>query len=326
MRLLDAAPDSRPNFVDRNLKSLRRIVDDLGGRATQAIDGIVGSAVPRPFSSALTRARTTVEALRRLFEDHDPIGLRSEAPDALLMNDLLYVTGVDVGVDGRPVATPVGADTLALLADLGAHVETPRAAHQARLDRGDLYGARLAYHLMETTGGAYGTESDLGQRLALLERAERKRRIELLGALAELQDQLEQIFCFGQLSEEEAASLRADLVQAEGELQSERTDAIGAAEVRITGIRRSLSEYTDKGTAEARGKFESLPFDCDPDARLRVERAIDQGDLLTANELMSRIEAGEHLHSDSSERRDPFREFMSVVEGDRAPPRQRERA
>ena len=315
LRLLDAAPDSRPNFVDRNLKSLRRIVVDLGGRANHAIDGIVGSAVPRPFSSALTRARKTVEALRRLFEDHDPIGLRSEDPDALLMNDLLYVTGVDVGVDGPPVATPGGADTLAMLADFGAHVETLRAAHQARLDRGDLYGARLAYHLMEKTGGAYGTESDLGQCLALLERAERKRRIELLGALAELQDQLEQIFCFGQLSEEEAASLRADLVQAEGQLQSERTDAIGAAEVRITGIRRSLSEYTDKGTAEARGKFESLPFDCDPDARLRVERAIEQGDLLTANELMSRIEAGEHLHSDSPERRDPFREFMSVVEG-----------
>ena len=315
LRLMDAAPDSRANFVDRNLKSLRRTVDDLGSRARQAIDGVVGSSVPRPFSSALTRARTTVDALRRLFEEHDSVGLRSETPDALLMNDLLYVTGVDVDVDGRPVATPVGAETLALLADVGAHVETLRAAHHARLDRGDLYGARLAYHQMETTGGAHGTESDLEQCRASLERAERKRRIELARALAELQYELEQIFCFGQLPREEAASLRADLVEAEVQLQSERTDAIGSAEVRITEIRQSLSEYTNKATAEARAHFESLLVGCDPDARLRVERAIEHGDLLTANELMSRIEAGEDLDPDSSERRDPFREFMSVVEG-----------
>ena len=168
---------------------------------------------------------------------------------------------------------------------------------------------------METTGGAHGTEGDIDQCRAFLERAERKRRIELLGALTELQNQLEQILCFGQLSEEEAACLRADLVQADGQLQSKRTDAVGAAEVRITGIRQLLSEHMDKGTAEARATFESLPAGCDPDARLRVERAIEQGDLLTANELMSGIEAGEHLDPASSERRDPFREFISVVEG-----------
>ena len=315
LRLMDAAPDSRANFVDRHLKSLRRTVDDLGSRARLAIDGILGSGAARPFSSALTRARMTVDALSRLFEEHDSVGLRFNAPDVLLINDLLYVTGVDVDVHGRPVATPVGADTLALLADVAAHAGSLHAAHQARLDRGDLYGARLAYRLMETTGGSHGTESDLDHCRLLLERAERKRRIELLGALTELQDELEQVFCFGQLSEEEAASLRADLVQAEGELQREPTDAIGSAEVRVAKIRQSLSEYTDKGTAEARAKFESLPVGCDPDARLRIERAIEQGDLLTTHELMSRIEAGEHLDSDSSERRDLFREFMAVVEG-----------
>ena len=315
LRLMDAAPDARTNFVDRNLKSLRRTVDDLGGRARQAIDGIVESDVPKLFSSALTRARTSVDALRRLFEDHDSVAFRSEDPDALVIDDLLYVTAVDVGVNGRPVVNPDGVDTLALLADVASHAETLRAAHHARLDRGDLYGARLVYRLMETTGEVHGADSDLDQCRASLERAERKRRIDLIAQLAELQEDLEQIFCFGQLSEEEAASLRADLVQAEGLLESERTDGIGSADVRIAEIRQSLSEHTDKGTAEVRAKFESLPVGCDPNARLRIERVIEQGDLLTANELMSQIEAGGHLDPDLSERRDAFREFMSVVEG-----------
>ena len=63
-----------------------------------------------------------------------------------------------------------------------------------------------------------------------------------------------------------------------------------------------------------RGSLRSLPDGCDADARLRVEQAIEHGDLLTANELMSRIEAGEALDPDTSERNDTFQEFASLVE------------
>ena len=314
LRLVDAAPDSRANFVDRNLKSLRRTSEHLGDGAAKAIDRVTRSGVSGPLSAALARARTTVDALRRLFEQHNSVGARAEDPDALLTNDLLYAAGVDIDLDGRPVAPPGGADILSLLADVGAHAQSLRTAYEARLARGDLYGARLAYQLMETIGGTQGTADALDRCRASLEREERGRRINLLEELMELQEELEQVFCFGQLSEGEAASLRADLVEVEGELEGEyEPDAIRSAEVRITEIRQSLSAHSDKGTAEARAKLEGLDV-CGPDARLRVEQAIEQGDLLTANELMSRIGAGEDLEPDVRERRDPFREFMSVVE------------
>lgn len=318
LRLIDAAPESRANFVDRSLKSLRRKVEQLGGRARQAIEEVVGFSVSGPLHAALTRAGATVDALHRLFEQPDSVGVSSDNLDALLINDLLYVTGIDVDMDTHRLVAPVGADTLALLADVDAHAQTLGAACQARLDRGDLHGARLAYHLMEKAGGAKGpeTESGLDQCRASLDRAERKRRIELLEIHTELQEELEQVFCFKQLSDEEEVSLRTDLAWVEDQLQNkQQTHAIVTAGARLKRIRQSLAAHTQKGKAEARTKFKSLADGCEPDGRLRVEHAIDQGDLLTADELMSRIEAGEQLDPDASERRELFREFMAVVDG-----------
>ena len=312
LRLVAVKPDPKMNFVERNLDALRRTVVDSGGHAAEAIEKAATTAVAGPFGSTLKRATMTVSALGRLFKDTHKSDIRYEDPDHILTRDLLYVTAADVDVRGRLAAVRDGADMLSVLSHSVNHVDTMRAAHETRLSRGDLLGARLAYREMEAAGDP---EDDLEQCRALLDEAERKRRIELRRNRTELQEVLEQLFCFGQIAEEDAVGLRADLVEVGVRLDDASAGDVGVLETRIGGIRRSISEYRNRGVTEAREKFGNLSARCDADARSRIEQAIDQGDLLTANELMSRIETGEGLDSGWQDQDDPLRDFMSAVEG-----------
>ncbi len=312
LRLVAVKPDPKMNFVERNLDALRRTVVDSGGHAAEAIEEAATTAVAGPFGSTLKRAKMTVSALGRLFKDNTKSDIRYEDPDHILTRDLLYVTAADVDVRGGLAAVRDGADELSVLSNPVNHVETMRVAHETRLSRGDLVGARLAYREMEAAGDP---EDDLEQCRALLDEAERKRRIELHRNRTELQEELEQLFCFGQIAEEDAVGLRADLVEVGVRLDDASAGDVGVLETRIRGIRRSISEYRNRGVTEAREKFGNLSARCDADARSRIEQAIDQGDLLTANELMSRIETGEGLDSGWQDQDDPLRDFMSAVEG-----------
>ena len=104
------------------------------------------------------------------------------------------------------------------------------------------------------------------------------------------------------LVEETAVTLRAELVAGESAIDSGNVPdavtgpvAIRVAEAKIDRVRQSIAECRAKGKADARAKFEPLSADCRPDDRARIEESITKGDLLTANELISRIEAGEPL-------------------------------
>ena len=320
LRLVEARPNSR-SFIERNLDSLRRTVRDGGRLADAAISRAAAAQTSEPLRVALAHAHKAVETLGRLFDTDTLADVRLfESPDTILSRDLLYVTGVKIETLHQPVGGDDPIKILSMLASVADHAATMRAAYDARFRQGDLTGASFAYRDMEATDD---TDVGIDECRALLEKEVRRRQIALNSELTTLRHDLEQAFCVGQLVEETAAPLRAELVAAESAIYSCSVPdaiagprAIGVAEAKVEKIRQSIAYCRAKGKADARVKFEPLAADCRADDRARIEQAIVSGDLLTANELISRVETGEPLDDPrGTEVDDPFREFMTAVDG-----------
>ena len=84
-------------------------------------------------------------------------------------------------------------------------------------------------------------------------------------------------------------------------------------QVDVSEIKRSIKSSRAKLIAKARESFRSVSDDCDDNARIHIQKCIDDGYLLAANELISIIYNKGTIDSFSAEQDDPFREFMSAI-------------
>ena len=312
LRLVDAKNHST-GFVEQRIVSLNQSVGRIGDQAVGAIDDVAGSTECLQLRVSLALAKKTVKSLRDLFSDsNDRTMLVRADPSKILSRDLLLVAGVDLDSEYKP--TGKSLDVLTMLTDVSEHASTLEGAFDTRLRRGDLVGASLACLEMEASA-----DSEPHRFRASLDQALRQRRIELLQVCNANREGLEQGLRFGQLDEKTAESLRADAVSLESELEgaeaSVSATSLEKVQRGINRIRRVLEDCRRTGEANVRERFKLLSGDCDPDARDRIERSISVGDMMTADELMSRVKSGQPLdRHDLEVASDPFREFMSAVD------------
>ena len=105
LQLMDARPNPK-GFVDRIIAQLRRDLGRYGQPALKALDQCCTESVA-PLRSAAVQARHSVDGLLRSL-DNDRLNKatgteRVEAtPETLLLRDLLYVTALDLDLEGRP--------------------------------------------------------------------------------------------------------------------------------------------------------------------------------------------------------------------------------
>ena len=308
-RLVEAKNHST-GFVEQSIVSLNQSVQRVGDQAVGALDRVARTTKSLQLNVSLALAKKTVKGLRDLFSDSNDRSVPIVAnPGTILSRDLLFVAGVDLDSEYKPIGESL--DVLKLLSDGAEHSNTLEAAFDARLQRGDLVGASLACREMEAS---HDSESDRSR--ASLDQTLRKRRSELLSVCNEHREALEQSLSFGQLDENTAESLRADVVSLQSDLEGAEASAVSLERVQagMKRIDRILEESRRTGEANVREKFNQLSGDCDPDARDRIEKSISIGDIMTADELMSRVESGQPLDQhDLEDASDPFKDFMSAV-------------
>ena len=319
LRLMDAKVDSK-GFVEQNFESLRSTIHRMGELALSSIDEATKTASSEPYRVALNCASKSIAAIRGLFEEN--IASDSQyfnKPDTILSRDLLYVSDVNIDMQWQPSADTEANNMLSMLTSMDKHADTMRSAFDARFQRGDLTGACLVFSVIEAKAEA---NTDIDQCRTLLEAELQRNRVALNTKLIDLRNVIEQAFCFGQLDEEIAADVRARLVSVDTRLDGGdvpdlvmRLHAISTAKIDLEEIRQSISNYRDKGRTATQNKLEQLSEGCNADVRTRIERSIARGDLLTANELMSRIESGQALDPlRETDADDSFRKFISTVE------------
>lgn len=317
LHLMGAKPDSK-GFVVERIEALRRDLLRHGREAIAAIDRHVANVSSAALSATLRHARHAIETLFQIFdEDASLARVVDESPDIIRSRDLLYVTELDLDTQYRPAPHHTDVRVLELLLDIGTHAKSLSDAFKARLSRGDLTGAQLAWEGMDANGDA---EADRC-RTSLDRDVERQRR-ELKKTHAVEEARLEHAFCRGQLDIDKRDELAAQLVSlkrltqpvSSSELPLNVADAVARAQSALTQVRQSVEMAAVARIGEAMSRLETVvSANPETDGRSVVEQAIESGDVLTANELMSRMEAGESVDLPSVTD-DPFQEFMSALE------------
>lgn len=317
LALMVRKPGSK-DFVGERIDTLRGDLLQLSREAVAAIEQEAKSENSLARAAALKHARNTIDALLEIVsDDTSRRGSDGERPSAILSFDLLYVTGLNIDADFRPTNRDDVDATLDLLRDTGAHDETLRAAFDARLKRGDLVGAQLVYNRIDEEGGA---ESE--QCRTSLDREIDSQYGDLKKSLAATEEQLEIAFCCGRIGDERyamAASL-AEMRQltvpvSTGEPPLD-VEAITRATKELSRIQESITAAEAKRIRQTKARFKEVlsvtnleGTDWSP-----VDRAIESGDILTANERMDRIEKGETIDLSLTITNDPFKEFWAAVD------------
>ena len=329
LRLMDIKPNSNVKqriepelnpsaYVNQRIDALRKDLARHGSEAIKAMKNVLASETSVVLAAALKQAGTAVGELLQVLDGETEGRQSAEQPKVIESRDLVYVTGLDLDTSYSPVRFgDDAAGRLALLLDAGAHADTPRAAFDARIARGDLIGALLACNLLEAAG-----DPDSDQcRESMVQKTEGRRR-ELRSALAAQERRLEHAFCRGQIDAGERSDMAAELVSIRAVERAIRStppslDEVGAvagAFPRLDEIGRTIETSSEERMKQARSRLQALPAGrVDSDARSTVDKAMDAGDLLTANEQIARLEEGESVQPPPVTD-DPFREFESVVQ------------
>ena len=304
LRLMDAK-SSHP--LRTSLGALRQDLDLHGFGARAALDMAARSEPSAPLAAALAQSRRSLDALLRLFAgaETEAEAFRSEAdPAALLSQDLLCAVDLALDAGWRPAGDPEAA--LARLLDRGAHAPDLASAGRARLEKGDLAGARLACERLKAEGDP-GAEA----LASALDRAALERRRERDGELAKLTEEVEGAFHLGHLdpAEYHAFALRVAMMRvAPGGAEAPERVPPGAARVRRALAARRLAR-----SERARVRLEGLRSATgERGGPALVARALRAGDLARAGEMMDRIDDGEPAAAPAAQD-DTFGDFLRAL-------------
>ena len=306
LRLIDAKSN---NPLRTSLDTLRQDLDLHGFGALAVLDMAARSEPPAPLAGALAQSRRTLDALLGLFaadgEEAEAEPFRSEAdPAALLSQDLLYASDVALDAGWKPAGDPNAV--LARLLDRDAHSPDLGSAARARLENGDLAGARLACERLKAAGDP-GTEA----LSAALGRAAGERRSAWDGELARLTDEIERAFHLGHLDHMERCHFAVRVAMMKNALSAPQ--AAERVSSGVDRIRKAIAARRLARSGRARTRLEGLPSaTAESGTRALVERTIEAGDLPRAHDLMNRIDEGEPVAAGAGED-DTFGEFLRAL-------------
>ena len=315
LSLMDTKPGAR-GFVTQRIASLRSDIQPLAGNALIALEEAASHADTAPLVATLKVATDAVDDLRQLFGHTTGATDSNLTPEIIQSRDLLYVTNLDLDTEFKPVPTDP-SQWRDLLMDTEAHADTMRGAFDARLERNDFVGAHLALDSLDAEG-----DPDVDDcREALLAGID-KRRGQLRTALQKAQEGLERAFCRGQLRADDRDDMHAELTGLRQVVEPSSGTPLHLAEVAVlAGSSRLLPRIDERIAAsrkrsieDVRNRLRNVPVDrMDVTAKSLVDQTIDEGDVQTADEQISRLENGETV-TPRLVVEDPFLEFTQVVE------------
>ena len=315
LSLIDTRPENA-GFVTQRIDSLRHELARNVPRAIAALQDTDTASSSASLAAALKSARRALDDLRRLFDDDSAITESAFAPDVILSRDLLYVTDLEIDTGLNAVSTNV-AESLDHLQNTDAHAKDMRAAFTARLQRGDLIGARRVVDFLET-------DSDRDECIGAFDLDTKDRRQALRAELGTTQKRIERAFCRGQLRADDRDDMAAQLTDLRKaaepwSMTSTRLPSLQDV-VTLAGSSRRLHEIDGRIEAASRTSIERVrerlrnvpPDRMDETTGNIVDRTIEQGYVQTAHEQINRLESGESVEPPAPPE-DPFSAFTSAL-------------
>ena len=299
--LVEAKPD-RSDFIHGQLNALREAYLQLAPRVEQEIQAFKAGSGDRE-SAAAACALTALAGVRQLLAA-SPVHEKDLRRAAILLRgELLAVPTLQLADDLQPMGAERD-DLLRLLLPLHVAPVDWAAAFVGRCTTGDVQSAR-------TLLDEFISDEEIRSRLQdQLDKVRQERTVALSAAIAKTRERVEEALAFGLLSEEERGPLDDELVSLQQRIESGLMPHYGVAARRLETIESHLEERRKVEQERALQRLAAIPLpEGSPDG-LRTRQLIEKGDLLTANEYIGRLEAGQPTEEVVGGDRDPFGEFF----------------
>ena len=307
LRIIESKPGSE-GFIEGKVAHLRSDIDKYAPKALAAIASVQKKSPGVALSAALAWTHESIDLLSRLFgRDRESPQVEGQLEsNGLLTQDLLYVSGLDIGADGGIDGGTPPAEAMALLLDSNSHMNSLVEAFNARLSRGDLAGAQTICEQM-----AREDDADEDECKSKLSRKIAAKRRELDRELDDLNEKLEQAYPMGEVSENERDALNASIVSAR-DLLSRKHTVVSSARA-ICGFKDTIEGYFNRGIERVRAQIEPfLPLENDWEQDF-VENALESDDLITLHEQADRLNNAESLLPKKRVEHDHLRKLLSTA-------------
>jgi hypothetical protein len=282
--------ESRPqasDALDRRLNALRTDIFAMRQQVTADLAKPLERDDWQLVGTARAVLRRSLEGLWDLFDPACPPQSLELRPEELLGQDLLLVPMVELDPQWHPELRGEG---LVQLLTGAAVALTPENAFAQRLARDDLEGSERLLEVMGRQAGSAATAElrELWQQRLVERQAALRRQIDVVRAEAETG------VAYGMITEAERAAFDAQLVHMETSFDSIRR--FWAAFELLSGLSAQIAMRRLEKTEAVRVRLDDLAArGAASDDVSWVREALSNGDVLTANELLQRLERGETL-------------------------------
>ena len=277
---LVAAPSRASDYRVQILSELRRELDRCAPAALEEVGSLHGNA-PGWVTAGARLAAQAVERLQAALDPQVNSDERETEPDA---GDLLasgfFTTRVALDRDDQPIDEP--ARVLSSLIE-----QAPRPLEEvvsAHLESGDLFAAQRILAWMESEGS-----EGPGELRTALGAARDRHGSELATELTLLQDKVETGLMLGSVSADERERHEPLLVEIERQLSDSDFLRFGEMRERLRGIRSELEASERQHLQKVRSELAGLALPAQGPQVHAIEGAIEQGDIVRANEWIQRV-------------------------------------
>ncbi|MYE42556.1 MAG: ATP-binding protein [Acidobacteria bacterium] len=291
---ISAAPSDASDYRVQVLSQLR---GDLKRLAPATRDQLLSdSGSPDPWVSAGARlAARAIGDLQVALDPQPDTGERDNEPDP---NDLLaagfFVTRVLLDRDGQPVGEPRDV----LVTAIEEPPLAPQDAVRAHLESGDLFAAQRILNWMEVE-----EQRDPGElRSALNAKADRHR--EKLGVrLRSLRADVENGLMLGSVSADERERHESVVVEVEHQLKDPASLHFRELDEKLKGIESELETSERQHLEKVNTEFADLFLPAEGPQARAIKRAIEERDIVRANEWIQRVRDDPDLDVNDGHRR-----------------------
>lgn len=299
--------ESRPqasDALDRRLNALRTDIFAMRQQVTADLAKPLERDEWQLVGTARAVLRRSLEGLWDLFDPACPPQSLELRPEELLGQDLLLVPMVELDPQWHPELRGEG---LVQLLTGAAVALTPENAFAERLARDDLEGSERLLEVMGRQVGNAATAElrELWQQRLVERQAALRRQIDVVRAEAETG------VAYGMITEAERAAFDAQLVHMETSFDLIRR--FWAAFELLNGISAQIAMRRLEKTEAVRVRLDDLAARGAVSEDVSwVREALSNGDVLTANELLQRLERGETLDRQVTNSQDRFATYFPV--------------
>ena len=291
---------------------LRSLLEEVHAALRESRDGVERELSRVPVADHLGMVAASqkqvlkaLQGLNALFESASGVRETERTPAEVLGRASLLVPGLSLSEN---YTLEVGAAAALEALDNADGVLSAPAAQRARVDRGDLLGAGM----MVQTG--------LVDEDMVPLRQERERwKVVLRRELAACREVVEIGLAYGYLQEADRTNIESELARHESHVDDERRFDVVLADIRR--IQTRVEQGREDRKREVRSALALLVITDEMKAGAQdVERALDEGDIATAHELLHWLQQGKPTPSDTQEEtREGFDAFfpfaMTAIDG-----------